>query len=627
MYRLSAILLVLSTMVLVGMWALQEKPLPEGDFVFSLGDSIKTLDPAQMSWNEDIRMSLRLWEGLTSYHPETLEPIEGAAVLPAEVSADGRRYVFELRENGRWSNGDAVKAADFVRGWRRAIEPGTAMDYSFLITDYIAGAKEYCQWRNNAVRVLTLLRDLENARATEAEKVIEAEDYEYLRGLELEGFAVDEPDWEAIAERFRGEHLAAMEKRFAEVGIKALDERHLEVQLVRPTAYFLNLLSFSTFMPVHESIELLQEREDGTVTDLTLLVYDPQWVKPDYHRNGYPGLITNGAYWLSDWQFKRYMYLEANEYYWDRARVKCRTLLGRIMREANTAFLAYERGEVDMLTDIDRLDFAPSLIEQGRSGRRDDIHAVTALAVNFYNFNCLKKRQDGSVNPLGDARVRMALNLAVNKQELVDKVKKLGNPPARNLVPPGSIKGYFCPAGPDYNPARGRELLAEAGYPAGRGLGTIEILYNTGQLHELPAQAIAEMWRENLNIDVVLRGKELKTYADDKQNHRYMVARASWYGDYNDPTTFLDTLVTGNGNNDSGFSCVEYDELMRQAAECTDQEERFEILARAEKLVMHELMPVMPLYFEVNLLAFRPEIKGIWPNARNVFPSKFIYKE
>ncbi len=106
-----------------------------------------------------------------------------------------------------------------------------------------------------------------------------------------------------------------------------------------------------------------------------------------------------------------------------------------------------------------------------------------------------------------------------------------------------------------------------------------------------------------------------------------MVARASWYGDYNDPTTFLDLLVTDNGNNDSGFSCEEYDALMREAAECTEREERFEILSRAEKLAMHELMPVMPLYFEVNLLAFRPGVKGIWPNARNVFPTKFIYKE
>jgi len=133
MYRLVGVAAVLGLMVLLGWAALHERSVPQADFTYAMGDSIKTLDPARMAWNEDIRIALGLWEGLASYDPASTEAIEGVAYLPPEVSDEGRTYTFELRREARWSNGDPVTAGDFVYAWRRAIEPGSAGDYAFLV--------------------------------------------------------------------------------------------------------------------------------------------------------------------------------------------------------------------------------------------------------------------------------------------------------------------------------------------------------------------------------------------------------------------------------------------------------------------------------------------------------------
>ncbi|OQA01785.1 MAG: Periplasmic oligopeptide-binding protein precursor [Planctomycetes bacterium ADurb.Bin412] len=622
MRRLVFIILFLMLMLMLGFFSLRERPLPKADFTYALGDEIKTLDPAQAAWNKDIRIALGLWEGLASYHPETSAPVEGAAKLPPQISEDGLVYTFTLREEARWSNGDPVTAEDFIYGWRRAIEPGIAKDYAFLVEENISGAKEYVRWRNQAVKTLSLLRDLYKGRP------VSPEDRQFIDSLALAGAQTENPNWEQIAGEYRRGHLAEQEARFRRVGLKALDEKHLQVTLARPIAYFLDLVPFSTLLPVHKkSLERLRMVPENPMDDLTLWNYDPQWAKPDYHHNGYPGVITNGPYQLKAWKFKQYMLFEKNPYYWDRDRVKSETILSRIIMEPSTSFLAYEQGEIDFIDEVTRLDFAPKLVELAKEGMRKDIHIRAAFGTYFYYFNCLERLPDGSKNPFRDRRVRMAFNLAVDKKALAEKVKKIGNPPAYNLIPPDSIPGYSCPPGPGYDPERARQMLAECGYPQGQGLPTIEILYNSGMGHETTAQAIAEMWEKNLQIKTALRGKELKTFDDDKENQRFMVLRASWFGDYNDPTTFLDMLTTGNGNNDAGFSLPEYDALVKKAETCRDAKERMAILAQAENMLIQEQVPFMALYYYVNLLAYRPEVKGVYPNARDMYPFKYIYVE
>ena len=612
------ILIFLALIAFVVHASLRSKQMPQADFTTEFMDSLKTLDPAGMHWVDEGLVAMALWEGLAAYHPETLEPISGVAKLPAQVSDDGLTWLFELRPDARWSNGDPVTAADFVYGWRRAIEPGTAGVYVSLITDHIAGAKDYSHWRNQAVRTLLLLKDIQT------KKNLSASDRNFLDAQSLPSTPDPQTDFYEIFQQFRQFHLSQTDQAFTQVGMKALDPQHLQVHLTRPISYLLDLLAFTTFMPIHQgSLELLRDHDE----ELTLWTYDSQWVKPDYHRNAYPGLITNGPFCLTDWQFKRYMAFEQNPYFWDQKNVKSQRFIIRIINDPSTSFLAYEQGHIDLYRSVTRLDFAPALVEQARQGLRDDIHVVPAFGTYFYRFNCNDKLPDGRDNPLKDARVRMALNLAVDKQSIVDNVKKTGNPVALNLVPPASIPGYACPPGPELNLKRAKQLLAQAGFPDAAGLPTIEILYNTGGGHEQVAQAVAEMWRKNLGVSSSLKGKEIKSFDEDKNNQNFMVLRASWYGDYTDPTTFLDLMQTHNGNNDGKFSNPDFDRLLSQAAQCPDPSRRLALLSQAENLLMQHHTPILPIYYYVNITAFRPNLKGAIPNPRERYLFKNIYRD
>ena len=204
MYRYFFTGTILLLLIAAGGVGLYGRRLPDADFTYVLDGSLKTLDPARMSWLTDIRMALGLWEGLTSYDPRSTEPGAGVAYFPPQISDDGLTYTFALREEACWSNGEPVTTADFVYGWRRAIEPGTASDYAFLITNNIAGARQYSDWRNRAVKTLTILRDLCQAVA------VTPEDMEFIKSLRLGGSGAEKPDWREIARCFRREHLAEM---------------------------------------------------------------------------------------------------------------------------------------------------------------------------------------------------------------------------------------------------------------------------------------------------------------------------------------------------------------------------------------------------------------------------------
>jgi len=592
---------------------------PRADLTYAIPDSWKTIDPSQITSNYEIYIAMGLWEGLTTYDPQSTEPIEGVCYLPPQISPDGRTYLFTLRPDAKWSNGDPVTAQDFIYGWRRAIEPGSAGEYSFLITDTIQGAKSYFDWRNEAVQVLSLLRDLSE------KKEISSSQHEFLVHWKIIPPDPDPSDWSDIANRFRMEHRNRMDREFEKVGIQAIDEHHLQVTLVQPLAYFLDLMSFATFMPIHSSsLEKLRLSEDPAARDATLWLHDPQWVKPDCRKNGYPGLISNGPYRLKEWKFKRHLVMEKNPFYWDRDRVRNNTILIPLVASPSTSFLLYERGDVDWIDLLTRLDFAPSLIQMEQCGTRKDIHSCSAFGVYFLGFNCSPLFWDGSPNPFSDARVRLAFSLAVDKKSLVENVRKFGQP-AWNYIPPDTISGYSCPAGPAYNPEEARRLLAEAGFPDGQGLPAIELLFNTGGGHESTAEAVAHMWEQTLRVHTLLRGKELKSFEEDRKMQHFMVCRSSWYGDYMDPTTFLDMMTTGNGNNKFKFSSPAYDGLIQEASRTTQSTRRNELLSQAESLLLHQEAPILPLFYYVNLLAYRDNVKGIYPNARDLHPLKWIY--
>ncbi len=634
---------VVAAMLVVG-WRAVSTSSDRADFTYVNPSGIHTLDPARMSWTQDFRVALNLWEGLTTWDPQKLEPLAGAAEIPPNESEDRLVHTFTIRSNARWSNGDPVTAEDFVRGWRRAMEPGTSADYAFFFTDFIEGATEYVAWRHDAVDVLAALASLEDhkrigaeearlvARFAESRKPESQEETwpllpdqhaatarweEYARQL---GDA--EIDWARVSESVFDRHAAELEAQFSRVGAKAIDDLTFEIRLVRPCPYLLDITGFPTLLPIHSSIEVLRERHRETpLTKQGLVVHDPQWTKPNYHRNGYPGLVTNGAYRLSEWTFKRRARLVMNPFFHSAEDVACRTVDMLEYENISASLMAFEAGDVDFLTDLS-VPYEHELYRLSHSGQRPEFRRCVVLATGFFNFNCTSATVGGRPNPFVDAQVRKAFTLAVDRRALVEKVRRRGDRVAQSFVPPDSIAGYSPPDGLDFDVAAARRLLEEAGYDSRTALGTIEILYPPSQ--EKMSQAVGRMWRDALGVQVELRAQESKTFAEERAKRRYMVAWGNWYADYNDPTTFLNCLTTGNGNNDTGYSNGEYDELLRRADDQRVASSRFDDLRQAERIIVEEDCPILPILHYAELIAVRPEVSGLFPNARLYFPFRWV---
>jgi oligopeptide transport system substrate-binding protein len=565
---------------------------PRADLVYVNPSDIHTLDPARMSWIQDFRVALNIWEGLTTWHPRTTAPVEAGARLPPEISDDGTLYRFTLRDDARWSNGEPVTAHDYVRGWRRCMEPGTAADYASLFTDHVEGAAEYVAWRQRAVAELTALASTGSV---------------------------------AAADKRFDEHVAEFETRFNFVGIVAKYERTLEVRLNNPCPYFLDLLALPAFVPCHASIERLRERHrDGPINSRGLVVYDSQWTKPDCRRSGYPGLVTNGPYRLSDWSFKRRARLTINPFHRAAATTPCRIVDMLVYDNLNAALMAYEAGYVDLLPELS-VPYDHEIARLSLSGERPDFHQCAVPSTYFLNFNCADAVAAGRLNPFTDPRVRRAFCLALDKHRLVHRVRARGDRVAHSFVPPEGMDGYRPPRGLPFDSVEARRILAEAGFPGGRDLPTITLLGT--QNDERVCQAIARMWQDALGAHVVLETKESKTFAADKDRRAYLVARGNWFADYADPTTFLDCLAADNGNNDCGYANAGYDELLRRAAQTSDRDARFELLAEAEAMVIERDCPILPIFHYTEPIALQPRIKGLYPNGRLWFPFRHAHVE
>ena len=282
---------------------------------------------------------------------------------------------------------------------------------------------------------------------------------------------------------------------------------------------------------------------------------------------------------------------------------------------------------VDWLTSLN-LDYAGALLQMSHTGERPDVSVVPAFGTYYYNLNCKDAvLPDGRPNPFIDRRVRKAFAISIDRDTLCAKVAEKENPPTRTLIPSGSIPGYPQVAGHAEDAELANQLLDEAGYEDRATFPDVSLLYNTGQIHGRLAEAVVNMWRETLGLRVGLAGKEAKTFSEDKAKHNYQIARASWYGDYADPTTFLDIFATGNGNNDSGYANPTYDALLASAAVCDDADQRMHILAEAESILVTEDFPLLPIYRYTNPQALRPFVRGIRPNPREIYPLRDVWVE
>ncbi|NLA04290.1 MAG: peptide ABC transporter substrate-binding protein [Firmicutes bacterium] len=368
-----------------------------------------------------------------------------------------------------------------------------------------------------------------------------------------------------------------------DIGITVVDDQTIKVQLRLGAPYFLDLTAFPTYYPLHRK---------------TVKADDKGWhLSPET-------TIVNGPFKLEKREQDRLEYVP-NENYWDAGAVKLDRLIFTMVEELDTGLTMFEKGEVDMTHGVPGKEI-PRLKEE----LPGELNIFPYLGTYYYIFNCEKE-------PFDDVKVRKALTMAIDRRAICEEVTRGGELPAFAFVPPGiaDIKegSDFREEGGDFyeeDLEEAKALLAGAGYPGGEGFPAFEILYNTHDMHKNIAEAIVEMWEQNLGITgVTLTNQEWDTYLQSRIEGAFDVSRARWIGNYAEPGSFLDMFKTGGGNNNSQWGDERYDAIIIELLTLDDPAERIPRLHEQEKILM-EHMPVMPIYYYTCPVMVNKNLKG-----------------
>jgi oligopeptide transport system substrate-binding protein len=458
------------------------------------------------------------------------EVVYGVAESHTE-SADGTVFTFKLRPNAKWSNGDAFKASDYVFAFRRIINPETGAKYA------------------------NILFPIKNA-----EKINKKEG-----GIPLE-----------------------------QLGVKAIDDRTLEITLERPTPYFLELLTHQTGYPVHEA---------------TVRKFGNDYVKPE-------NWVSNGAYRLIEWTPNSHIRVDKNPHFHDAANVQIERIMYYPTPDYAAASRRFMAGELHFTTDIpaDQVKFLKE-----RLG--DQVKISPYLGTYYLAFNMAKK-------PFDDRRVRQALSMAIDREFIAEQIWGGTMLPATNFVPPG-IGNYGTPPVPDWTDKSpidrediAKKLLAEAGYGPGKPL-KVEIRYNTTDNNRRTVVAIADQWKQ-VGVETSFVNTDGRThFAYLRERGDFDAARAGWIGDYSDPQNFLFLFQKDNtGFNYARFENAEFEGLMKDAEKETDLKKRAEILAKAEAIINREQPYASVLFYSTKNLVSN-KLQGFSSNLRGAYATRF----
>jgi oligopeptide transport system substrate-binding protein len=305
-----------------------------------------------------------------------------------------------------------------------------------------------------------------------------------------------------------------------------------------------------------------------------------------------------------------------NPRYWDAAQTQLDVVDFLAMDSPFTALNLFERGQADIIWDKNLIP--TELTDVLR--RRPDCHSFDYLGTFFYRYNVTKP-------PFNDVRVRKALALAIDRQRLIEKITRGAEKPATHITPDG-IPHYHPPVGLGFDPGAARRLLADAGFPGGKGFPPFQYLLPTGKLDAQYAVEMQAMWARELGLKMELRQTEWKVYLNALSALDYQVGRSSWIGDYVDPNTFLDLFTSNNGNNRTGWKNARYDELIHEGNRQADPRRRESLLQQAETLLVRDEVPVVPLYFYAGLIFFDSnKVEGVHFNLLDEHPIQAIRKK
>ena len=445
------------------------------------------------------------------------------------ISPDQKVYTFKLRDGIKWSDGQHVTAQDFVFAFQRLMDPKTAAPYAYL---------QYT---------------IHNA-----EKINKGEI-----------------------------------KDLTQLGVKAIDDKTLEITLENPTPYFLNALMHYTAYPLPKHV--VEAKGD-------------QWVKIG-------NIVTNGPYKPTEWVPGSHVSMVKSDQYYDAKDVKIDKVNYYTLEDQAAALKRYRAGEFDILTSFpaDQYDW----IQKNLPGQA---HVVPFLGTYYYVMNATKP-------PFNDKRVRQALSMAVNREVIGPKILGTGELPMYSWVPPGTAN-YGEPAYVSWKDEpykqkveEAKKLLKEAGFGPDHPLKA-QLRYNTNDNHKRIAVAIAAMWKP-LGVDIELYNTETKVHYDEMQRGEVQIGRAGWLADYNDPINFLNLLSTGVEMNYGRWSNKDYDALIKQGNEEIDLKKRAEIYKKAEQLALDDSAAI-PIYYYISQNIVAPKVQGFVDNIQDIHRTRWL---
>lgn len=384
---------------------------------------------------------------------------------------------------------------------------------------------------------------------------------------------------------------------FADVGVSAPDAHTLVVHLEKPVPWFLSMLMHPAFYPVPRHV---LEPKGGTDNRAS------GWTQPGT-------MVGNGPFRLTDWKVHSVIKTEKNPYYWDSDSVKLNGVHFFPIENLGSEETAFRGGQLHV-TDALPANKVRSYTEGGSKMLRVEPY----LGTYYYTINTANAA-------LKDARVRLALALAIDRKLLIDTALAGVQTPAHAFTPDG-VGEYKAPQVQSFDLERAKALLAEAGYPGGKGLPRIEILYVSSENHARVAEVLQALWKQNLGIDVVLRNEEWASYYSSRDGGNFQLAQSSWIADFPAPATFLETLASWSDNNFTQWLSPAYDGLIKKAENAKSETTRNQFYAQAETLLL-EQAAVIPLYHYQTVYLIRPEVKGWHPTLLDWHPYKYISLE
>lgn len=595
------------------------------------GPEPESLDPAISSGQPEAHIYMALYEGLVEYDPKSLNAIPAIAER-WDVNNDSSEFVFHLRKNARWSNGDPIDAHDFVYSIRRAISP-ELLSRTAGLAYYIKYAQAFNEKavfvRDPRTNQFLLEKDFSGdaagTKVTLSQKPLGKNERKYKPASAQPAPAPETPFHQFMhsparlvlpgAEKARAKLLAGNPKLQAavagkefvkvaaeDIGFEAVDDYTVRISLSQPAPYFSGLLAHQLFRLVPRKI---------------VEKYGSQWTDPSH-------IVTCGPFKLKSWKPYNELVVERDPMYWDAGNVHLDEIHFYTSLDHPMTMNLYKVGEADAVVNHS----VPNAWLDVVRPKKDFMDAAEA-AITYILINVTQP-------PMNDLRVRRAFNMAIDK--VTYSKSKRTTKPLSAFTPEAIFVGYPQPKGEGFDPQQARKLLGEAGYPVTeKSDGTFEcerfpageltFIFATHSANKALAEFMQAQWKQNLGITVPLSNMEAKTYMNVRSKLEYKgFALGIWGADYMDPATFLNIFLTPGGDNGSGWWDQKYADLLEEANHTIDRQKRFELLAKAEKYML-DAQPVIPIETPSVNWVKKPYVKGLYPNPASLFAWKFVYIE